>query len=112
MCPPNHGAIGRVAVFAGPGSGGRSPIIQGLSSDNIAVEYLDAGGVVLADPVGGFGNIRYVRTRVVGFQHALLIPFVGGALTMEAPPFLATLPRESLGIPREGAQPVCFGTAN
>ncbi len=118
VCPPNHSAIRRIAVFERFDGGSRSPIISGLSTNNILVSYLDENG----DPVGdvsveaNYLNIQYVRVEVDAdnpYQHRLLIPTFNQ--TINAPSFAATIPRESLGVPRldaTGAPVVasCFGS--
>jgi hypothetical protein len=51
-------------------------------------------------------NIRYVRVGINGgFQMQTFIP--GLSLVIPTPDFTATLPRESLGIPRQGAVVPC-----
>lgn len=103
VCPVNDPAGARAAVFAG--GDGRSAVVTGLTTGNIVIEYLDEGGSVLPDPAAAFGSIRYVRARIVGFTHQLVIPFVMPSLAM--PEFATTVPRESLGIPREGVVEPC-----
>jgi len=109
VCPVNHSAIARIAVMDGPTGGGSSPILPGLTIANVELRYLDVDGIPIADPVGNFTDIRYVRVRIVGYSHNAIIPMFTPVLN--APPFQTTLPRESLGVPRVGAGPECFGTA-
>lgn len=104
VCPINDPAIANVAVFNGPGGGGASPVVSGLSTGNIAVEYLNQTGGVIAGAAGNFLQIRYVRVGITGFQHTLLIPLWN--LTLNLPPYRTTMPRESLGIPRVGTGPL------
>ena len=80
--------------------GSNSPIVGGLTTANVAVDYLNQTGA----PTGAFGEIRFVRVRITGFQHTLLIPLFG--LTFALPEYPSTLPRESLGVPRVGAGPL------
>ena len=44
---------------------------------------------------------------VVGFTYQLSVPFVSGIATLPLPDFMYLLPRESLGVPREGAITPC-----
>jgi hypothetical protein len=62
---------------------------------------------VVADPGGaGYGSIRYVRVSINGgFQLQTFIP--GLSLVIPTPDFTATLPRESLGVPRDGVVVPC-----
>jgi hypothetical protein len=105
VCPIDDPAIAQVALFNAPGDGGAGRIVGGLTAANVAVEYLDAAGAVLGDPVGSFGLIRFVRVRVVNFQQHMLIPFA--EYVFATPGFATTLRRESLGVPRSGTIQPC-----
>lgn len=100
VCQVNDPAISQIAIFNNSGDGGGSTLIHDLSTAHVDLAYLDGGGGVVGDPVGSFFNIRYVRVGIVGYQHQLLIPLFFTTLTL--PRFDATLPRESLGVSREG----------
>ncbi len=104
VCPINDPAVARTAVFS-TGGGSDSPIVANLNTGNVVLEYLDSTGNVLGDPVGSFIQIRYVRVRIANFQHRFLLPFFDVEFT--TPGFASVLPRESLGIPREGAITPC-----
>jgi Flp pilus assembly protein TadG len=103
VCPIDHPAIARITVFGNPGGGSTSPILHGLSTGHVQIEYFNnAGGAA-----GSFADIAQVRVSIRGYQHTLLVPFVGQ--TLEVPPFSTTLPVESLGyVPEAGAR-TCFG---
>ena len=105
VCPINDPAIAQVATFNASGGGSQSPIVKNLDTSDFILEYLDASGTPISDPVGSFGQIRYVQLRVTDFEHELLIPFANFTFTM--PGFVTTLPRESLGIPRDGVITPC-----
>ncbi len=110
VCPVNHGAIKRLAVFGtGGGSGTASPVLSGLSTSNVTVEYLNAGGTVLANPAASFNAIRYVRVSISSYQHTMIIPFI--MPTFPVPPFETTVPAESLGYIPDLDTRQCFGTA-
>ena len=111
VCPLYHSAIERVALITAPGDTGDSPFVHGLGPQHIGIEYLDSGGDNIADPAGNYADIRFVRVFITGFDYTTLIPFAGIDRIFTAPEFSTILPRESLGIPREGTTPVCFGTA-
>lgn len=99
ICPVNDPAI-KAAVLMGAGD--TSPILAGLKASHVMVTYLDdAGGIA-----GSFSDIAYVSVSVSGFQHTLIIPFVGATVTV--PAFTTTVPTESLGfIPETGIR-VCL----
>ena len=105
VCPINDPAIAESGLFNAPGGGSASRFIRGLLPGNFAVEYLDSNGNVVANPVASFGQIEFVRTRIVNFQHEMLIPFATQLFT--TPDFATTLRRESLGVPREGEIEPC-----
>lgn len=100
VCPINDPAIVQAAAF-------NNGLIPDLDAGDIVVEYLDGAGAVVANPAdpAGFRQIRYVRVRVVGYQHQIFIPFL--TTTFFMPEYATVLPRESLGIPRTGAITPC-----
>lgn len=109
VCPIGDPAIRTASVFNGPGDNSGSRFIPELTPANIAVEYLDQDSNLVLNPAdpAEFITIRFVRARVVGFQHRMLIPFVAGIANLDMPEFSTVLPRESLGVPREGAITPC-----
>ncbi len=109
VCPVNHPAIGQVSIFADPtGSGTSSPVINGLTTANIGVDYLDDATNVIADPIADFSDIAFVRVSVNNFQHTLIIPLI--PVTLNAPPFSTTVPIESLGYIPDLDVRQCYGT--
>lgn len=96
VCPVNDPSIARAAAFVA---------LPGLTTQNVAVEYLNENGGVIANAPANFGAIEFVRVRIVGYQYQSWIPFMN--LVFTAPEFAATLPRESLGVPREGVVSPC-----
>jgi hypothetical protein len=102
VCQLNDGAIADIAVFNASGVGAKSSVVHGLRTDHIAVEYLQANGAVIGNPSGNYGAIEYVRVRLQGFAHQLFIPGFTGVF--QTPQFETTLPRESLGVTRDGLQ--------
>lgn len=107
VCPVNDPAIAQIAVFNTSGDTGSSPIMSGLQPSHIDVQYLDSSGTAVGNPGGvGYLDIRYVRVRINGgFQLQTFIP--GLSQFISVPDFAATLPRESLGIPRVGVVVPC-----
>ena len=104
VCPVNDPAIAQVGLFNTPGGSGNR-ILGNLTAANFAVEYLNSAGAVVADPVGNFSQIQFVRTRIANYQHQILIPFATSLIT--TPNFATTLRRESLGVPRDGVIQPC-----
>jgi hypothetical protein len=101
VCQVNDPAIREIAALSDGGPA--SDIIYGLTTANIVVEYLDTAGNALGDPMGSYGLIRYVRVRIVGFTHQLLIPLF--STSFFTPDFETTLPAESLGVWPGGLSP-------
>ena len=102
VCPINDPAIAQAAAF-------NSALVTGLDASDIVVEYLDRdGGLVInpADPAD-FRLIRYVRVRVVGFQHQMFIPLPTPLTQFTMAEYATVIPRESLGIPRVGVITPC-----
>ena len=100
VCPINDAAVFQAAAF-------NNTLIPDLDAGDITVEYLDDTGAIVGNPAvpAGFRVIRYVRVRVVGYQHQTIIPFV--LALIDLPEYATVLPRESLGIPRQGAIVPC-----
>jgi len=97
VCAVGNPAVADAAVFM---------TLPGLTTSNVAVEYLDQGGAPLANPAGAnYSLIHYVRVRIVNYSFPIAIPFINP--TFVAPEFSSTLPRESLGVPKFGAAPAC-----
>ena len=105
VCPVNDPAIFEVGLFNAPGGGTGTRIVGGLTSANFSLEYLDVNGNVIGSPAANFGQIQFVRTKIVGFQHRMLVPFFNYLFT--TPDFATTLRRESLGVPRSGMLTPC-----
>jgi hypothetical protein len=109
VCPINDPAISRLAILNSSGDGGASAFVSGLQPANVIVEYLDANNTVIANPEDPslFLQIEYVRARISGFTYRVSLPFVAGLSTLTMSDFVHVLPRESLGVPREGAITPC-----
>lgn len=102
VCPVNDPAIAQAAAFDGA-------LVFGLDSSDIVVEYLDEGGAPVANPAdpADFRLIRFVRVKVVGFQHQMFIPLTTALSQFTMREYSTVLPRESLGIPRVGVVVPC-----
>jgi Flp pilus assembly protein TadG len=103
VCPINDPAISKIAIFNTSGGGTSSSMIPGLSTANVEVSYLNINGDPVPDPIADFGDIWYVRVAMVGFNHQMRIPTLFA--TIPSPDFQTTLPRESLGVSRDGITP-------
>ena len=100
VCPVGDPAPANAAAFVNGG-----PVVAGLTTSNIQVQYLDVNGAPIANAGANFGAINYVSVSIVGFTQTLLIPSFTLSIPMSG--FTTTLPRESLGVPRSGAVQPC-----
>jgi hypothetical protein len=100
VCQVNDPAIREIALFNNSGGGGTSPLVFGLTSANIGVDYVSNDGAVINDPIGDFIDIDAVRVSIRNYQHQLIIPLFMRTIAM--PDFATTIPRESLGVTRVG----------
>jgi hypothetical protein len=100
VCQINDPAIMQAAAFD-------NAVIPDLDASDVSVEYLTANGGVVGDPSNPafFRLIRFVRVRIVGYQHQMFIPFATALAPFTMPEFATVLPRESLGVSREGMTP-------
>ena len=83
-----------------PNGAGNQLLPNDIDASYITVRYLDESGTQIADPrptnVAGYMQIRYVEVSITGYQHELMIPVLGGMVSL--PPFTTTRPREALGV--------------
>lgn len=100
VCPVNDPAIRQITIFNDSGTSGPSPLVYNLTTGNVSVDYLDSNGGAIGDPIGNYFAISYVRVRIANYQHQLIIPLF--IRTLNLPAFATTIPRESLGVSREG----------
>lgn len=94
VCPIGDPLPAAAAIFADPALAAAA--IPGASPANVRIRYVDAAGGVVADPVGAFSTIRFVRVSLEGVQVPFLVPFAAGFF---APINVsATANAESLGV--------------
>ena len=100
VCQINDPAIRQITIFNNSGTAGASPLVFNLTTANVDLDYLDDTGGVVGDPTGNFIDIGFVRVAITNYQHQLIIPLF--IRTINMPDFTTVLPRESLGVTREG----------
>lgn len=105
VCQVNDPAIAQIAIGNPSGDSSLSKLVPGLSVNDVQVNYLNEVGGIVTDPSpsGDFYDVRYVQVTVPNFQHQLIIPTFFTTFTL--PDFRTTLPRESLGVSRDGFTP-------
>lgn len=100
VCDISDPVILRRAIYNAATDAGDSSLIGNLGTADLTLTYLDENGATVVSPdnlvsLNGFLAIRYVELRVENFTFDLMIPVVGGTITL--PVFRSILPRESLG---------------
>ncbi|WP_044874908.1 TadE/TadG family type IV pilus assembly protein [Pseudomonas sp. LFM046] len=100
VCNISDPVILRRAIFNTAADTGASSLIANLDTADLTLTYLDENGATVANPsdlasANGFRAIRYVQVQVANFTFDLMIPVLGGTITL--PVFRSVLPRESLG---------------
>jgi len=79
--------------------------LPGLTHANLQLQYLNSAGSPITGDLtlaANFNQIRFVRASIINYQLTLLIPLVSIDLSLFAPDFSTTLPRESLGVSQTG----------
>ncbi|AOE84481.1 TadE/TadG family type IV pilus assembly protein [Pseudomonas sp. TCU-HL1] len=100
VCDIRDPRILRRAIFNAATDSGASSLIGSLDTADLTLTYLDENGATVASPddlsgATGFRAIRFVQLRLQNFSFDLLIPVLGGSITLQE--FRSTFPRESLG---------------
>ncbi len=89
VCPMHHADIARITIFGEPGGDDASPVLMGLNTGHVSVEYLAKDGTAAIS----YPDIAFVRVSVRNYNYPLLFPLG----SFDVPPFTTTLPAESLG---------------
>ena len=87
-----------VVYYNAAGTG--DPVLPGLSTSNVTVQYMKNSGKVCPDssspdPCPDKYAADIIQVSVTGYTFSFLVPFVGTSLTL--PAFTTTLPVEGLG---------------
>ena len=109
VCQVGDPDIARLAILNASGDSSESRFVADLLPTNVLVDYLDGNGAVVGSPAdpANFANINYVRARITGFNFQSVVPFVSGLASVAMSNHSYVLPRESLGVPRDGALSAC-----
>lgn len=100
VCSVNSNDIVNITL-SNPTGGGNAFLPGNLTAANVKVRYLNVAGNEVNNPdpntnPTAFMLVRYVEVSIINYQHNLLIPVLGGPITL--PPFTTTRPREALGV--------------
>lgn len=78
-------AVKNMVVYGDP-AGGTSPLVNGLTTSNVAIEYVNYDGVQLSSRA---------TVKISNYQFNFAVPLIGGTITM--PAYRTSLPGESVG---------------
>ena len=78
-------AVKNMVVYGDP-AGGTTPLVNGLTTSNVAIEYVNYDGVQLSSRA---------TVKINNYQFNFAIPLIGGTITM--PAYRTSLPGESVG---------------
>jgi len=78
-------AVKNMVVY-GNSAGGTTPLINGLKTTNIGIEYVNYNGVQLS---------ARTTVKITNYKFKFSVPFIGGTITM--PEYRTSLPGESVG---------------
>lgn len=78
-------AVKNMVVYGDP-AGGSTPLVNGLSTSNVNIEYVNYNGVQLSSRA---------TVKISNYQFNFAVPLVGGSITM--PAYRTSLPGESVG---------------
>lgn len=78
-------AVKNMVVYGNP-AGGTSPLVNGLTTSNVAIEYVNYTGVELSSRA---------TVKISNYKFNFMVPLVGGSINM--PAYRTSLPGESVG---------------
>lgn len=78
-------AVKNMVVYGNP-AGGTKPVVNGLTTSNVALEYVNYNGVQLSSRA---------TVKIQNYKFNFSVPLIGGTLTM--PAYRTSLPGESVG---------------
>ncbi len=74
---------------------------QGLTAENIVIDYLDSNGGSVPDPSNNYDEIYYVKVKVdYNYGFSGVLNFLGNNGVITTPKFETILAAESLGVER------------
>jgi Flp pilus assembly protein TadG len=78
-------AVKNMVVYGNP-DGGTSPLINGLTTSNVSIEYVNYNGVQLSSRA---------TVKISNYKHKFSVPVLG--MTINMPAYRTSLPGESVG---------------
>ena len=78
-------AVKNMVVYGDP-AGGTTPLVNGLTTANVAIEYVNYDGLQLSSRA---------TVKISNYQFNFAVPLLGGTITM--PAYRTSLPGESVG---------------
>ncbi len=94
-------AVKNMVVYGNP-AGGTKPLVNGLTTSNVALEYVNYNGVQLSSRA---------TVKIQNYKFNFSVPLIGGSITM--PAYRTSLPGESVGyVPCDVPGPNPLGSCN
>jgi Flp pilus assembly protein TadG len=78
-------AVKNMVVYGDP-AGGTTPLVNGLSTSNVDIEYVNYNGIQLSSRA---------TVKISNYKFNFAVPLIGGSITM--PAYRTSLPGESVG---------------
>ncbi len=78
-------AVKNMVVYGNP-NGGTTPLVAGLSTSNVGIEYVNYDGVQLSSRA---------TVKITNYKFNFAVPLIGGTINM--PAYRTSLPGESVG---------------
>lgn len=78
-------AVKNMVVYGNP-NGGTTPLVPGLNTSNVGIEYVNYDGVQLSSRA---------TVKITNYKFQMAVPLVGGKINM--PAYRTSLPGESVG---------------
>lgn len=100
-------AVKRMIVYGDPNATSGTPVVSGLTTNDVQVAYANSNGVQLSSRA----TVSITNPSTGNYRFQFSIPLFGGTLTM--PSYKTSLPGESLGfVPCDNSSPAPLAPCN
>ena len=84
-------AVQRMVVYGDPNATSGTPVVSGLTTNDVQVNYTSTNGIQL----GSRATVSITNLTTGNYKFRFAVPLIGGTITL--PAYKTTLPAESLG---------------
>ena len=84
-------AVQRMVVYGDPNASSGTPVVSGLTTNDVTVDYNNSNGIQL----GSRATVSITNPSTGNYKFKFAVPLIGGTITM--PTYKTSLPAESLG---------------